>query len=802
MATAMDTAMGAVGELPAETTSFVGRAPELARIKEAFTRSRLVTLTGPGGVGKSRTAVRSAREHLGDFPDGVRLVPLSGLSDPELLPHTVCGALGLAEQGGRGAAQTLAAHLAGRRTLVVLDTCEHLVDACASLADTLLRAAPGLRLLATSRQPLDIPGEQVLPVPPLALPEPDPGADGRSGAELPEAVRLFVDRAAGAAPEFALTDGNRAAVHALCRRLDGIPLAIELAVARLRVISPEQMLRRLDHRFRLLTGGRSVTVPRHQTLRTTIDWSHELCTEQERLLWARLSVFAGGFDLEAAEVVCSDVELPLEEVLDALVGLVDKSVVRHLETEDGPRYRMLDTLREFGLENLVPREEEERVRGRHRDHFLECAGQFDAEWSGDGQLPWVRRLVADHENLQAAMEYSFTTPGEEYAGLQLAVRLWGYWACTSLLTQARHWLRRGLAGSKKPTPERAKALWSLSGFMDIQGDVQDNRVLLDEAEEIARALGDRSGLAWTLTFRTFNKVFLGAYEGCAEGYAEARRMHAEAGDEFGRVTAGYYLAGMYFLAGQVDEPSMRLCDEGLEYVAAMPKECWTRGWVLWIKSLGLWFGGEHAASAECAREGLRAKLALHDMVGIAHCLENLAWRAAEEGKASRVAVLHGAAERLWGLSALVPRYAMPTLNGLHDEAARVSREALGEHEFQRCFREGEALTTREAVERALTEDLPPAPVVPAQRSPGGAEALTPREREVASLVADGLTNREIAERLVISKRTADAHVEHILTKLGVGTRTQIAALCASDDEEVGDAAGAGDASGAGDAAGG
>ncbi|WP_327655347.1 ATP-binding protein [Streptomyces sp. NBC_00483] len=799
----MDVAVRTPGELPAETTSFVGRAPELARIKDVFTRSRLVTLTGPGGVGKSRTAMRSARDQLGDFPDGACVVPLSGLSDPELLPHAVCGALGVPEQGGRGVHEVLATHLAGRRTLIVLDTCEHLVDACATLADALLSAAPGLRLIATSRQPLDIPGEQVLPVPPLALPEPE--ADSRPGAELSDAVRLFVDRAESAAPEFVLTDGNRAAVHALCRRLDGIPLAIELAVARLRVISPEQLLRRLDHRFRLLTGGRRVTVPRHQTLRTTIDWSHELCTDRERLLWARLAVFAGGFDLEAAEVVCADAELPTDEVFDALVGLVDKSIVRHLETGDGSRYRMLDTIREFGLEHLVPAEEEARARRRHRDYYLEVAGQFDAEWFGDGQLPWVRRLVADHENLQAAMEYSFSTPDEPYAGLQLAVRLWGYWVCTALFIQGRHWMRRGLTGSKKPSPERVKALWSTSGFMDVQGERQDNRTLLDEAKEIAETIGDRSGLAWTLAFRTFNRVFLGDYEGCEEQYAEARRMMAELGDEFGMVSTTYYAAGLYVLSGQDSDQGIRLCDEALERMAVIPEERWARGVILWVKSMGLWIRGDHADSIECAREGIRIKLALHDRVGIAQLLDAFAWRAAEEGKASRVAVLHGAADRLWALSVLTPRFAIPLLSGLHEEAARASRVALGEREFQRFYREGEALSTQAAVERALTEDLPSATAVPTPRAPEVAEALTPREREVASLVAVGLTNREIAERLVISKRTADAHVEHILTKLGVGTRTQIAALCASDgkdDEEVGDAAGAGDASGAGDAAGG
>ncbi|WP_306321722.1 MULTISPECIES: LuxR C-terminal-related transcriptional regulator [unclassified Streptomyces] len=773
-------------ELPAETTSFVGRGRELRLITEALTRVRLVTLTGPGGVGKTRTAVRAAREQAAEHPGGVHLVPLSGLSAPELLPHTVCAALGLSEQGASDALQALCAHLAERRALLVLDTCEHLIDACAALADTLLHAAPALRVIATSRQPLDIPGEQVLPIPPL--PVPDAGTDAGTGAGADgggpcEAVTLFVDRAAAAAPGFVLTDANRGAVHDLCRCLDGIPLAVELAVARLRVLGPDQLLRRIDQRLRLLTGGRRVSVPRHQTLRATIAWSHDLCTVRERLLWARLSVFVGGFTLEAAEDVCADeAELPADDVLDCLAGLVDKSVVQRVEADDEhpePRYRMLDTLREFGLDHLGADDEEHAARARHLAYYLRLAEEYDHEWTGDGQLPWLRRLVDEHGNLRAALEFAAATPGEEQSLLTLTVRLWGYWNCAGLLTQGRHWLARALAVAPKATTERVRALWITGTYMNLQGDTDDHSALYDEAETVAASLGDRGGVAWARAARAMNTYFLGELDGVTEEFDEALRVFDELGDRPGQLMAPFVAAPPHILTGN-PQRGIALCDRSLERDAATPDECWARGWALWTKSIGLWFADDHVASAECAREGIRVKAALGDSMGIAHFLENLAWRAAELGGASRVAVLHGAADRLWRLAASAPRFSMEVYDTLHDAAAESSRRALGEHEFQRRFREGEALTTQDAVRWALTDELPRGVTVPQQREdpdgPAGLEALTAREREVAALVAEGLTNREIAERLVISKRTADAHVEHILSKLGFSSRSAVATL--------------------------
>ena len=754
------------GELPAEATSFVGRRQELALLDACLRQARMVTLTGPGGVGKTRTAVRGAHRLRARFPDGVTLVPLSALADPRLLPNTVAAALDLPEQTALPAQDALAAYLKDKSALLILDTCEHLVDACAVLAEDLLRAAPQLHVVATSRQPLDVAGEHILPIPPLAVADSGPSDD---------ALQLFTDRAAAAVPGFAVDDDNRADVLALCRRLDGIPLAIELAVSRLRVLSPEEMLNRLDHRFQLLTGGRRTAVPRHQTLRTTIGWSYELSTESERLLWSRLAVCAGEFSLDVAEAVGAEGALPVEGVLDALIGLVEKSVVLRVESEDGTRYRMLDTIREFGLEQLGPGPEAERTRRRHRDHFLRRARLFDAEWTGDRQALLLRQMVRDQADVRVALEFCVADPDDGSAGLKMATMLWGYWHCTGLLTEGRYWLRRALDRCPEDRAERVRALWLTCWFMDMQGERGDTFALLDEAEAVALRIDDRRGLAWTRTFRYHSRYFRGRAEGVAEGFEAARREMAEQGDETGLLMSGFIAGFFHVLNGGTGE-GIALSEDSLRRNADTPAELWSRGWALWVKSIGLWLKGEHLESIDCARQGIRAKAVLHDLMGVAHFLEGFAWRAAELRHFERVAALQGAADALWRRAVKEARFGISVLHDLHGGAADAAREALGNDGYDTAFREGGRLPTDAAVALALADEAAPAaPAVPAQ-PPGPGDGLTPRQRQVAALVARGLTNREIAEKLVISKRTVDAHVEHILAKFGFTSRSQIPAV--------------------------
>ncbi|MFE1954234.1 ATP-binding protein [Streptomyces sp. NPDC059524] len=758
------------GDLPAEATSFVGRRRELAQVSELLTRARLVTLTGPGGVGKTRTAVRAAHEARDAFSSGVQMVELSALRDPELLANTVAAALDLPEQTARPALEVVADHLEDRELLLLLDTCEHLVDACAVLCDELLRAAPRLRIVATSRQPLDVPGEHVLAIGPLGVPEVAAPGDG----EECDAVRLFADRASAAVAGFTVGDDNRSDVLALCRRLDGIPLAIELAVSRLRAVSLDEMLTRLDDRFRLLTGGRRTSVPRHQTLRTAIGWSHDLSTEPERLLWARLSVFAGELSLEAAESVCADDRsLPVDDVLTALIALVEKSVVVRVETPEGTRYRMLDTIREYGLERLAASGDEERTRCRHLAYFLDVARAFDEEWTGDSQIPLLRALVRDRANVRVALEYCVTTPRLHGRGLEMATALWGYWHATGLLTEGRYWLRRTLDGCRDETPTRVKALWLTSWYMDIQGERGGNEELLAEAERIAARIEDRTGAAWTLAFQAHRRYFLGRMEGCAADFEEARTRMTALGDDTGLRMLGFYGGLMLILSGE-HQRGIDWCDDSLALGAAQPAEQWARSWALWVKSVGLWLRGEHEAAVECARDGLRAKAALHDLMGLAHFFEGLAWHAARLRHFERVALLQGAADALWRRAAKEARFGIPVLHELHADAAGPARAALGADGYHDAFTEGAGLPLDTVVDLAL-DDESAAPDVPVQRG-GPADGLTPRERQVAALVSEGLTNREIAARLVVSKRTVDSHVEHILTKLGFTSRSQIAAL--------------------------
>ncbi|MFJ8820933.1 LuxR C-terminal-related transcriptional regulator [Streptomyces sp. NPDC102467] len=807
------------GELPAEATSFVGRRCELAHLADVLTRARLVTLTGPGGVGKTRTAVRTAYELRDTFAAGVQLVELSALSDPELLANTVAAALDLPEQTARPALDVIADFLEDRDLLLLLDTCEHLVDACAILCDELLRCAPGLRILATSRQPLDVAGEHVLAIGPLSMPEPAAVASEQGC----DALDLFADRASAAAPGFTVSDDNRADVLALCRRLDGIPLAIELAVSRLRVLSLDEMLSRLDDRFRLLTGGRRTSVPRHQTLRTAIGWSHDLSTAPERLLWARLSVFAGELSLEAAEAVCADprnpalregsptkaqliarneltvedvltakneltVEdvlsardmlsarevLPTEDVLTSLIGLVEKSVVIRVETPEGTRYRMLDTIREFGREQLAALDDEEPTRLRHLAYFREVAGSFDEEWTGDAQIPLLQALVRDQANVRAALEYCVARPRLHCQGLRMATDLWGYWHATGLLTEGRYWLRRTLDGCRDETPVRVKALWLTSWYMDLQGERGNNAELLKEAEAIATRIDDPVGAAWTLAFQAHRRYFLGLMEDCAADFQEARARMTALGDDTGLLMLGFYGGFMLILSGDHDR-GIAWCDDSLARGAAHPAEQWARGWALWVKSVGLWLRGDHEAALACSREGLRSKAALHDLMGLAHFMEGLAWYAAQLRHFERVAVLQGAADALWRRSAKEARFGIPVLHDLHAGAATQARSALGADGYHDSFVEGGLLPLDAVVDLALADGSTAAPDVPAQRS-GPADGLTPRERQVAALVSKGLTNREVAAELVVSKRTIDSHVEHILTKLGFTSRSQIAEL--------------------------
>jgi predicted ATPase/DNA-binding SARP family transcriptional activator len=475
--------------LPPERTSFVGRDDEIDRLRQLLASERLVTLTGPGGVGKSRLALRVAGALLDDHPGGVWLVELAGLADPALVPQQVLSVLGLPEAPPSAATDTLARHLADRSALVVLDNCEHLVDACAALADAILRTLSPVTILATSREPLGVPGERTWRVPPLPAPVPDDEAD-LDALLCSDAARLFVDRAGAAAPDVDLRPAA-ADVARICARLEGIPLAIELAAARTRVLSPAQIASRLDDHLRLLVGGPRVAPGRHQTLRAAIDWSYEALSAEQRTLFARLSVFAGGCVLEAAQAVCG--EESAAGVIDSLAALVDKSLVT-IDRGPRPRYRMLETLRQYAGERLVEAGDAAASRGRHLRWAVDLAETGEGKLHGEEQATWLLVLDEEHDNLRAALEWA-AEDGRIEDGLRLAAGLVRFWEIRGYLGQGRARLETLASAAGGSAALRAKALNAAAVLAQRQGDIAGARRSYQESLVVQRARGDRLGEA-------------------------------------------------------------------------------------------------------------------------------------------------------------------------------------------------------------------------------------------------------------------------------------------------------------------
>jgi non-specific serine/threonine protein kinase len=712
------------------------------------------------------------------FPDGVYLVQLSSLRDPDLLASTVTAALGLPGRSAAASVEPLLPFLRGKRLLLILDTCEHLIDACAEFAHALLRGAAGPRVLATSRQALGVPGEVVYPLLPLAVP--DGGGD---------AVALFADRARAALPGFTLTDENRAKVVALCQGLEGIPLAIELAAVRLRAMRLDELLGHLGDRLRLLRADRRNGDARHQTLRTAIQWSYRLCSPAERLLWARLSVFAGEFGIDAVERVCG-YGLSTAELVDALVTLVDKSIVLRVGgDEGGARYRMLDAVRDFGAGLLA---DQDTCRRRHRDYYLAMAREFSAEFIGPGQADWVRRVTDDQANFRLALEYCLSATSDAAIGLELATLLLGFWTSANRLGEGRYWLARMLNQAPGRNSLRVTALCQASWLKDGQGDGHAWE-LLDEARSIAAEISDEVGLAWVDGFIAHSRAQRGDMTGVTGKYEEVLARMRQLGDRTGVFVFSFNKAAAHGLSSQRAE-----CVAELDrLLGQLPEgECWLRGWALWVKGATLWRTGDRAGFAECARAALPLRLRFGDVLGLVPYLEGLAWLAAAEGDLARTARLQGAADRMWREVVSVPRFGMSWQEEEHDTARDRAHQALGGHRYEREHAAGAALSTADAVQYALSAERPGrtatrlAGVVPAEREPGDAtggpwEPLTAREKQVAALVAEGMTNREIAARLVVSKRTVDAHVEHILSKLGFSSRVQVAVLATVPAQALG-----------------
>jgi predicted ATPase/DNA-binding NarL/FixJ family response regulator len=757
------------GRLRGELTEFVGRRAELTRVRTALECARLVTLTGPGGIGKTRLALQLAGLAGRAFRDGVWLVELGQLRDPGLLVGEVAQSLGLSDRSSPWAVAALADYLRARQLLLVLDGCEHLADACAVLADALLRACPGLRILAVSRHVLGVAGEVTIAVPPMTV----PGEVGPAGPEelmRAEAVRLFAGRAAAVLPGFTIDACNGAAVAAVCRRLDGIPLAVELAAVRLRSLSPGQILSRLDARFQLLSGGGPADVPQHRTLVAALEWSYELLTEAEQAMWRRVSVFAGSFDLDAAEAVCAVGRVGAGQVADLVDALVAKSILLR-EGEGTARYRLLDTIAEFGRGKLRGRGNERSLRRRHRAWYAALAARQEA--FRPGRAAWIAALHADHANLRAALEFSMSAPGEAAAGAEMACDLWRYWETHEHLTEGRRILAALLDQLDQDAQVRPRALW-VAGFLALlQTDIPSARALLEAGLKAAEDADDVRSIAYASSQLGYVKYYLGEVDQGRELAKRSLTVARQSADQTGVALALTQIGYIDLSAGELQAAAHQFCE--CARVCQASGNVSYHGVAQWGLAMATWLLGDPDTAAVLLCDSLRRMRLIDDPIGTAYSLDTLAWTAATQNKAARALTLLAAADAAWAAISAAPQ---PPLRGYHEAALAAAREALPETAATTAYARGAEMSPAEAIAFALGEP-PRATGFPAVRPGEDQPRLTCREQDVAVLVARGMSNGQIAAALVISARTVEKHVQHIMNKLGVSTRAQIAAWSAA-----------------------
>ncbi|WP_328791233.1 MULTISPECIES: ATP-binding protein [unclassified Streptomyces] len=681
------------GNLPSELGRFIGRGGELAEVGRLLECSRLVTVTGVGGVGKSRlvlAAARAAAEGSQErYCDGAWLAELATVRDPALLELALAEALELTDHTTRPLRTVLAEHLVGRRLLLVLDGFEQLVEECADLVRELLRRCPGLRVLAAGRRPLDLDGESVFPLAP-------PAAE--------EALALLTARASAADPAFAVTAENRAALVELCARLDGIPLALELAAGRLRTLSPAQVLARLEDRFALLTGGARGGLARHRALRTTIGWSHELCTPAERLLWARLSVFAGQFDLDAVEYVCAGPDLPVEAVLDLVGELLAQSLLVREETPAGVRLRMLETVRMYGAGWLESLGDAGRLRRRHRDWYVGLATWCELDWFSPRQQEVAALVEAELPNIRLALECCLDEPDEAHLGQYLAGTLWFYWAGCGRLTEGRHWLDRTLEPADQAVEyetSRLKALWVLGYVAALQGDAAASMSALYECRDGAAQSGNPVAAAYAVHRMGCLALVSDEMARARELLGAALEQYRAAGELNSNVLMCQVELGMA-LAFLGDLPgALALCGEVRE-ICEERGERWTKAYALYVLAYAALDAGRTQEARRLLTECVAINHVFHDLVGLVLALELLALVTVAEGHAAEAAVLQGAAEPMWGGVGL-QLFGSGYFNAPRLMCRERAGELLGAERYAAYEAEGRELSREALVGRALRD---------------------------------------------------------------------------------------------------
>lgn len=762
--------------LPDYLTTFVGREQELTRSIELLRRDdvRLLTLTGPGGIGKTRLAVRLATEVGHDFTDGVFFIPLASVAHAQLVLPTIARALEVSEHRGFAVTDLLTASLQRRHLLLVLDNFEHVIDAAVDIAVILARC-PYVKVIVTSRVVLRVQGEQEFTVPPLTMPARGPGRTWQvpSATELAgtESVSLFVQRARSVMPSFELTDDNALAVVEICRRLDGLPLAIELAAARVKLLSPPALLSRLASGMQVLSGGARDQPQRLQTMRNAILWSYDLLEPAEQALFQQLAVFANGFTLEAAEVVVREADLPID-ALDGVASLMNNSLIREIDFLDGERrFTMLEPIRDFSLAQLAAAGDETAAYRRHAEWCVALAEQAESELWGPDAVRWLDRLEREHDNVRQALAWLFEQ-GDAATCARIIRAIWMFWFFRCFFHEARSWADRALASlPDRPSPLRARTLGIAGLFAEAVGDFAKATEKLDEARRMAQALGDKESLAMALLGLGDVADNTGQYDQAEPLLWAAEELFRETGPRLWLVLSLAFLGTLAQRRGD-DDAAQSLLDEAL----SLSREVGFH----WGTAISLNRAGrlarEHGDDAEAARlygESLVLWRELGDYWRMSRQLIDLAEVAADNGRYEYAARLLGAAEAI--------NEPIGASESFVDDSARqrtlqLTSEQLTREAFDQAWAAGRAWSWETAVAEAMTPlAADHAPPVESVRQSGAGPGLTARELEVLQLLAAGQSDRQIAETLFISRRTAQGHVASIFNKLGVNSRTAAAA---------------------------
>jgi len=750
------------GNLPADATTFLGRRRELAEVKRKLTTARLVSLIGPGGVGKTRLGIRVATDLARGFVDGAWLVELAEVRDAGLVTDSVLAALDLRDQAGSSPEEILRAYLRDRQLLLLLDNCEHVLDAAARLVTEVLRNASGVRVLATSREPLQVSGENVVPIPPLELPL-GGGEEPLGKLRQNEAVMLFIERAAAASGAFELSTSNRETVVSICRRLDGLPLAIELAAVRTRSLSPEQILDRLSDRFALLTRGGRSALPRHQTLGMAIDWSYALLTDAEQIVLRRLCVFAGRFTLQDVEAVCTPGEGGTIDALAAMSSLVDKSLVTKKDVGGVASYQLHETMREYAGAKLRDAGEEELLRDRCIEHYRTTCLQR-AEQARYGLVEWLRWAELEIDNIRAIL-YDCVARGELARGLDIATSMRYYWI-THGTTESIRWFDQLLVSGEEAAPTLVRANY-LRGWLDLlKGDPQAAQPWVMRAITVARETGQRALWSESLSLAAIVHDVAGEPETARRFLDEAEAMTPTL-HEYPATIDLLLSKAVHALLQEDFEGAKALSSEGVTLSREAGDLYQTESMLRNFGMVGMMTGDTNAARSGFV-EALRVARLFDNRLAEYYGIACLGWHAAASGQPRNAARLLGAAEALalqTGAEILGP--AAQRL----DEAKNSVVAALGTSAFEAEFAAGQHLSRQAAIQLALGESRG-TDSQPADGTVAG--PLAKRELEVGRLVAEGLSNKQIATRLFISDRTVAAHVSNIMNKLGLNSRAQIA----------------------------